>query len=117
MNMRHLVDIIEPRPVKDAAGQEIPTPFVVCHAVPVSIEAVTGGENRRGQQMSAIATTLLKMVHPFGAFDVLPTMHLEVKGEHRIKLGKKEPRRINVLRAYDPKGTKRELWVEGREDA
>ena len=112
----HFVDVIEPRPVKDSAGQPIPTPFTVCPNVPVSIEAVTGGETRRGQQMHATATTLLKMVHPFGEFDVLPTMYLNVVGEYRTRLGVKEQRRINVVRAYDPKGTNRELWIEGRED-
>ena len=110
-DLRHIVRIIGYRSQKDSANQDIPTQYIVCPLAYCSIETVTGGEVRRGQQMQATTNVLLKMHHPQGSFDVKPEMLVEELHGETIH------RRINVVAAYDPNGMRRELHIEGRENA
>ncbi len=105
---RQRVDIIGPGGQRDAAtGQVVGAPTPKLKGVPCSIETVTGGEVRRGQQMQAETTKLVTM--RFIDAPLAPTTDdkLTVHGGGEI----------NILAAYDPDGRRRELIVQGRAKA
>ena len=111
MALRHFITVIGYLTQKDTTGQDVKRETTIARDVPCSIETVTGGEVRRGQQMQATTTVLLKMHHPQGAFEIQP--------EHLLRemYGEKVNREINVVAAYDPDGRRRELHIQGRENA
>jgi hypothetical protein len=97
------VAIVAPGSQKDSAGQIVGAPITKLPSVPCSIETVTGGEVRRGQQMQATTNKLVRMRF--------------VEGDKAPKTGDKligHGHAIGILAAYDKDGSRRELWVEGR---
>lgn len=107
-NFRHYVDVVDRGSQRDTAGQVVGNPTVKLRNVRCSIETVTGGEVRRGQQMQATTNKLLRM--PFIDGDKAPTTNDKLWEMHGTKVAQE----INILTAYDKDGTRRELWVEGR---
>ena len=72
-------------------------------SIPCSIENVAGGEIRRGKQMQATTSKLLRMHHHQDGFTVIPTDQIIVNGET-----------LGVVAAYDPTGRREELFIECR---
>jgi hypothetical protein len=107
MNYRHHVDVIGHRKQKDSAHQEIDVPYVKLAGVPCSIESVTGGEVRRGEQMQATVNKRIEM-HWQDQFPILPTDLL------REMHGADVAQEINILAVYDPDGNRRKLVVQGK---
>jgi hypothetical protein len=102
------VDVFAPGTQKDASNQVVGAPVVKLASVPCSIETVTGGEVRRGQQMQATTNKLVRMRFIDG--DKAPTTKDYLAEMHGAKLNQK----INILAVYDRDGSRRELWVEGK---
>jgi hypothetical protein len=100
---RHYVDIVAPGTQADAANQIVGSPQVKLRSVPCSIETVTGGEVRRGQQMQANVNRLVTM-------RFLESKHAPTTADYLDWQGD----RINILAAYDPDGRRREILVQGR---
>ena len=72
--------------------------------VPCSIERVSGGEVRRGRQMQAVTSRLIRMHFHQDAFTVAPaTDRITVDGET-----------MGIVAAYDPNGRREELFIECR---
>lgn len=72
--------------------------------IPCSIENVTGGEIRRGRQMQAVTTALLRMHHHQDDFTVSETTdQIIVNGQT-----------LGIVAAYDPNGRREELFIECR---
>jgi hypothetical protein len=107
-NFRHHVDIVAPGGQRDSAGQVVGNDTVKLRGVPCSIETVTGGEVRRGQQMQATTNKLVRMWFIEG--EKAPTAKDKLVERH----GEKVVQEINILAAYDPDGRRRELLVQGR---
>jgi hypothetical protein len=110
---RHYVDIVAPGEQRDSAtGQVVGAPAVKLRSVPCSIEVVTAGEVRRGQQMQATVDKLVTMRFIADAAKAPKTndMLIEMHGE-------KAAQKINVISAYDPDGRRREMVVQGRSAA
>lgn len=104
--LRHYVDIVGPGGQRDSAGQVVGNPTTKLKSVPCSIETVTGGEVRRGQQMQATTNKLVRMRFLEG--DKAPKTGDKLVGHEGT---------INILAAYDPDGRRRELMVEGKSNA
>lgn len=77
------------------------TPSVLAANLPAKVEAVSGGELVRGRQVSAEATTLFTVRY---RADVTTQMIVTY-----------ESRTLNIVRAQDPYGDRRELRIECRE--
>jgi hypothetical protein len=107
MNYRHYVDVIGFRAQPDSSNQPIPVEYVKLANVPCSIETVTGGEVRRGEQMQATTNKRIEMHFqdqlPPIAGDLLREMHGNVVNQE-----------INILAAYDPTGDRKKLVVQGK---
>lgn len=104
---RHYVDVIGPGGQRDSVtGQVVGAPVAKLSNVPCSIETVTGGEVRRGQQMQATTNKLVRMWFIEG--DKAPVTDDKLVGHGHD---------INVLAAYDKTGERKELWIEGRSKA
>lgn len=103
------VDVIGFRGQNDTTNQLIPVPYIKLKDVPCSIESVTGGEVRRGQQIQATVNKLVTMnfqdQYPITTGDELHEMH-----------GKAVHQKIGVVAAYDPDGGRRVLLVQGKTD-
>jgi SPP1 family predicted phage head-tail adaptor len=87
--------------VQDDAGQPIVTWATFAGPLPAKVESVAGGETIRGRQVVATATTLFTVRWLTG---VTPKMRLSYEG-----------RTLNILRAGDPYGDRRELRIEAAE--
>jgi SPP1 family predicted phage head-tail adaptor len=71
-----------------------------------SIETVSGGEVRRGRQMQAGTTTLIRTHHPQGDFTITTA--------DRISF---DSRMLNIVASYDPTGRREEWWIECEENS
>lgn len=71
-----------------------------------SVEFVAGGEVRRGRQMQATTTTLIRTHHPQGDFTITTADRVSVDG-----------RTLGIVASYDPTGRREELWLECRENS
>lgn len=109
--LRHFVDVQRNTPSADAAtnqpiaswavidlGGSVTTASIPCH-----VETVSGGEVRRGQQMTATTTHLVTMHHPQGAFAITPRDRLYWTSESLA---------LNVISAIDPDGMRSELLIQ-----
>ncbi len=105
-NLREFVTFQRDNGTQDGNGQYIPNWQNITNAsnVPCSVEHVTGGEVRRGRQMQATATLLLRCVHPFGAFTLTTADSVSY-----------DSRRLNIVDVYDPDETNRELHIQCKE--
>ena len=110
-SLRNVVDVVASGSQKDSAGQVVGNPTVKLGKVPCSIETVTGGEVRRGQQMQATTNKLVRMWFIDG--EKAPTTGDKLWEMHGTKVAQE----INILAAYDPDGRRRELLVQGRSNA
>jgi hypothetical protein len=110
---RHYVDVFARGDQRDATtGQVVGSPSAKLRSVPCSIEVVTAGEVRRGQQMQATVDKLVTMRF-IADVSKVPTTDDQLVEMH----GDKVAQRINVVSAYDPDGRRRELLVQGRSAA
>lgn len=103
-SLRHRIKIWG-KPAHNATGQpSIAYSVLIATNIPASVEGIRsgGGESLRGSQVSAVATTIVKVRY---RKDVNPSVQIEHEG-----------RRLGVVRAYDPTGRGVELICECRED-
>lgn len=84
------------------------SPGVTAENIPCYIETVTGGEVRRGMQMSPTTTHLVKMAHPNGAFTIDPRDRLNWVVNSLM---------LNVISAVDADGMLRELTIQCKANA
>lgn len=96
------ITIEQPASEHDAAGQPIRTWSTLVEDVPAAVESVAGNETIRGRQVSAEATTLFTTRY---RADVTTRMRVSYEG-----------RTLNIVRAADPYGDRRELRIECREE-
>lgn len=81
--MRHRVTIFRPVIQRDASGQAVEEePTAIGSAVPAKIEAVSGGETRRGKQVDATATHLVTIRYRTG----IQTTDFFLWGARRLNL-------------------------------
>ena len=99
--LRQLVTIQQPTFTQDAAGQQTASWGDVEADVPAEVEAVAGGETRRGLQVEATVTTVITMRW---RADVGPTWRIVHDG-----------RTLNIERAVDPDGRRIELVGQCKE--
>lgn len=102
---RYSVTIQELTAVQDDAGQAIKTWTTVTAAVPCEIISAYGGETIRGRQVEARTTHVVTMHFREG---ITPTMRLVETANGRV---------LNITRADDFNGKRRELILECMADA
>lgn len=99
---RHIVILERNTPAADTATNQPVESWATATAdIPCHIETVSGGEIRRGMQMQATTTHLVRMHHPNGAFTVDEKDRLDHSG---VKL--------NVVSAIDRDGMLSELFIQ-----
>jgi SPP1 family predicted phage head-tail adaptor len=103
--LRHTVRIEASVPVRQPGGDRKPEWRTIPRGsgVPASVESLSGGEQQNGTQQQAIATTEIKLRY---RDDVKPEMRIIHDG-----------RTLNIVRAFDPTGRRRELWCHCKEQA
>ena len=102
--LRHIVNVERNTPTPDSATNEpIDSWAAIASSVPAHVETASGGELRRGQQMSATTTHLVKMHHPQGAFTITARDRLNWVSEATY---------LNILSAVDPDGMRSELLIQ-----
>ena len=107
--MRHIVALQRNTPTPDSAtNQPIESWEAVAIDIPCHVESVSGSEVRRGMQMDATTTHLVRIHHPFGAFTVGPKDRLYWTSESMY---------LNVVSSLDRDGMKRELTIQCKVDA
>jgi SPP1 family predicted phage head-tail adaptor len=105
--LRHFADIERNTPTTDDdTGQPLESWAAVVEDVPCSVETVRGGEMRRGRQMAATTTLLVRMHFHQDDFTITPLDRIAVDGHT-----------LGIVAAYDPDGMRRELHIECRENA
>ena len=105
-DLRQIVTLQRATITNDATtNQPIETWASLVADVPCSIETVSGGEVRRGRQMEALTTLLVRMHHLQDAATITTKDRIDWSG-----------RTLNIVAAYDPTGLRRELEIQCRED-
>ena len=107
-SFRHIINLERNTPTNSNQTNELIDSWAaVVEDVPCHVETVTGGEIRRGRQMQAVTTHLIRMHHPQGAFTVGTKDRLNWVSESML---------LNVISAIDPDGMKRELEIQAKAD-
>lgn len=106
--LRHRASFFSVSRDTNETGQQKKVPATsVVQGIPVSIQSVGGDERRRGQQMVAGATHVVRLRF-LTKIELLPDMYLEVP---RDPPGNGAIRRFQILRVVDPTGMRRELLI------
>ena len=97
------ITIQAPTTTQDAAGQPMRTWATLAGPVvlPAKVESVAGGETIRGRQVSAVAQVMFTIRY---RSDITTQMRVLWDG-----------RTLNIVRASDPYGDRRELRIECKE--
>lgn len=98
---RNRITIQQATEAQDSAGQPIRTWSTYLADYPVAVDDVAGGENLRGRMVAAEATIVFA-----------GRWYAGVTAEMRVVYGS---RTLNIVRACDPYGDRRELRIECRE--
>lgn len=101
----NLLDLCDPNAAQGLDGQEVDAanPKVVYADVWAEVKSVAGGERIWGLQIEANADHAVRILYREG---VKPTMYFQPKGTTR---------RLEILRAPDPDGRRKELVCVCRE--